>query len=266
VVGPGLAGVRSARLDVFGARFAESGLAAFVFDYRCFGDSEGAPRQLVRIRGQLADWHAAVAAVRAQPCVDPARVALWGGSIAGGHVIRVAAEDPTIAAVVAHVPLTSGFASTLRVRPAPQQQLRLVIAGLRDGLHGLLGLPPRYIKVVGLPGSLAVLTSPDADPDYRAIVPSQWDDRVGARVALALPFYRPGSSARRLVCPVLLALGDADLITPPGPAARLVSSARHVEIKRYRVRHFQSFLGSGSDAMVADAAEFLQRHLGAAGP
>jgi fermentation-respiration switch protein FrsA (DUF1100 family) len=261
VLGPGLAGVRGVRLDVFAARFAQAGMAALVFDYRHFGASGGQPRQLVSIRRQLADWHAAIAAARAQPGLNPTRIGLWGGSIAGGHVLRVASEDPTIRAVVAQVPLTSGISSALAIRPAPQQQVRLFAAGLRDGLRGLLHVSPRYIPVVGPPRSLAVLTSPDADPDYRAIVPPGWDDRVAARVALGLLFYRPGQSARRISCPIFVALGQVDAITPPEPAARLVSAAPRVENRRYPVRHFQSFLGPESDALVTDGQAFLRRHL-----
>ncbi len=47
-------------------------LAAFVFDYRTFGDSDGQPRNLVSPHRQLADWQAAVNHVRAREDVDGA--------------------------------------------------------------------------------------------------------------------------------------------------------------------------------------------------
>ena len=42
-------------------------MAAFVFDYRHLGSSDGEPRQLLDIGRQLEDLHAAVAHVRARP-------------------------------------------------------------------------------------------------------------------------------------------------------------------------------------------------------
>jgi len=65
------------------------------FDYRCFGESGGQPRQVARVRGQLADWQAAIAYAAALPGVDPARLAVWGFSASGGHIFRVAARNPS---------------------------------------------------------------------------------------------------------------------------------------------------------------------------
>lgn len=261
VLAPGLAGVRTAAVDRFAAHLAAAGFVALVFDYRCFGDSEGRPRQLMTVGRQLEDWHSAVSAVRSTPGVDPGRVALWGGSITGGHVLRVAAEDPTVAAVVSHVPLADGLSSTLAVRPIPRQQLRLLAAGLRDAAGAALQRPPAYLPVIGPPGSRAVLSSPDAEPDYRAILPADWDNRIAARAALSLLAYRPGRSARRLRCPVLLSLATHDVITPPRRAERLVRRAPRVEVRWYDARHFESFAPPASDAMLADTTDFLRRHL-----
>ena len=45
--------------------------------------------------------------------MDRERIALWGTSTSGGHVVKLAAEDGGIAAVVAQVPLADGFAQLL---------------------------------------------------------------------------------------------------------------------------------------------------------
>jgi alpha/beta superfamily hydrolase len=39
----GFGAERTFGLEPFAERFAEAGLATFLFDYRCFGDSEGEP-------------------------------------------------------------------------------------------------------------------------------------------------------------------------------------------------------------------------------
>ena len=262
VLGPTLAGVRSAAVDGFARHFAAAGFAALVFDYRSFGGSGGSPRQVMTVRGQLEDWHNAVEAVRAVPSVDPERVALWGGSITGGHVLRVAAEDPRIAAVVSHVPLVDGLSSTAAVRPFPSQQVRLCLAGLRDAGRALAHRPPSYLAVIGPPGSRAVLSSPDAEPDYRAILPAGWDNRIAARVTLSVLAYRPGRAARHVRCPILLIVGTRDVVTPPRRAERMVRRAPYAELRTYPARHFESFAPPFSDRVLADSTDFLRRHLG----
>src|ERR1700739_718791 len=80
----GFGGTRDSGLLDFAEPFADAGIDAFVFDYRGFGDSEGAPRQDVSVRRQWQDYHAAIAAARHLPGVDRDRIALWGFSYAGG--------------------------------------------------------------------------------------------------------------------------------------------------------------------------------------
>ena len=192
VLAHGWTGVREQRLDVYAERFAAAGLAPLVFDYRHFGASSGEPRQLLDIKRQLADWAAAVAFARSRPEIDPGRVALWGTSFSGGHVMETAARDPQIAAVVAQVP----FADALRNLPSLGigLALRLTAAGLRDQIGALRGRPPVMVASVGPPGSLAVMTTPDAEPGFRAIDPpgSTWRNEAAARIALRASSYRPG--------------------------------------------------------------------------
>src|SRR5206468_1664759 len=73
--------------DRFAERFAAAGFGVLAFDFRNFGESEGAPRQVARIADQLADWQAAVAFAGRLPGVDPDRIALWGFSLSGGQVM-----------------------------------------------------------------------------------------------------------------------------------------------------------------------------------
>ena len=109
VLAHGWTGVREQRLDAYAARFADAGLAALVFDYRHFGASSGQPRQLLDIKRQLADWAAAVSFARSRAEIDSARIAVWGTSFSGGHVVETAARDPQIAAVVAQAPFADGL-------------------------------------------------------------------------------------------------------------------------------------------------------------
>ncbi len=58
VMGHGFGGVRALRLYAYAERFADAGYVVVVFDYRGFGESGGAPRQVLDVRMQLQDWRA----------------------------------------------------------------------------------------------------------------------------------------------------------------------------------------------------------------
>ena len=261
VLAHGWTGVREQRLDVYAERFAAAGLAPLVFDYRHFGASSGEPRQLLDIKRQLADWAAAVAFARSRPEIDPGRVALWGTSFSGGHVMETAARDPQIAAVVAQVP----FADALRNLPSVGigLALRLTAAGLRDQIGALRGRPPVMVASVGPPGSLAVMTTPDAEPGFRAIDPpgSTWRNEAAARIALRASSYRPGRHTDRISAPILFAIAEDDAITPAAFARAAAARARHAEIHTYPGGHFDIYVGDTFERAVADQVDFLSRHL-----
>lgn len=261
VLAHGWTGVREQRLDAFAQRFAEAGMAVVVFDYRHFGSSEGEPRHLLDIGRQLDDWRSAVAFARSLPAVDAGRIALWGTSFSGGHVQAIAAEDDRVAAVVAQVP----FADGLRNLPhlGPGLALRLTGHGLRDQVGAWLGSPPHMLAAVGPPGSLAVMTSPDAEPGFHAITPadSTWRNEAAARIALRVGTYRPGRKAGDIRCPILYAIAEDDEVTPPGLAQAAARRAPRAEVRTYPGGHFDLYDGPGFDRAVADQVAFLRSHL-----
>ncbi|MDQ5809115.1 MAG: alpha/beta fold hydrolase, partial [Actinomycetota bacterium] len=108
VMAHGFGGTRRDSIDPFAERFAAAGIAALVFDYRHFGESEGEPRQLLDLGLQQEDYRAAIAYVRSRAEVDAARIAVWGTSFSGGHAIHLGARDPSLAAAVAQTPMVDG--------------------------------------------------------------------------------------------------------------------------------------------------------------
>jgi fermentation-respiration switch protein FrsA (DUF1100 family) len=255
----GFTGTRGARLDAYAERFAQAGLAALVFDYRCFGDSDGEPRQLLDIKRQLADWRAAVDCARGLEGVDPDRIAVWGSSFSGGHVVETAAADGRIAAAVAQAPFMDGVA--VLAAAAPRSAAKITALAVRDEARARTGRPPLLAPAVGPPGSAAAMTSPDAEPGFRAIAPAGWRNEFTPRVMLRLGLYRPGRRAAEVACPLLVCVCDEDAITPPKPALRAAEAAPRGEVRRYPIGHFDIYLGEWFEKAVADQAEFLARHL-----
>jgi dienelactone hydrolase len=261
VMAHGFSGTRELRLDAFAERFCAAGIGALVFDYRHFGASAGEPRQLLDVGRQHADYHAAIAYARGLDWVDADRVAVFGSSFSGGHVIAVATQDPRIAAVVSQCPFTDAIASLPKMGAV--NMVKAIAAGLRDALGALAGRPPHYIAAVGDPGTFAVMTTPDAKPGFEAITPAEtnWENRVAARIAIRVTGYRPGRLAAKVSCPALFCVCDTDMLAPAETTVKLVTAAPRGEITRYPVGHFDIYVGEPFEQVVADQTEFLVRHL-----
>jgi fermentation-respiration switch protein FrsA (DUF1100 family) len=264
VLAHGTAGTMD-RLVVYAEPFAAAGLAVLVFDYRGWGASDGRPRQVIDIAGQLDDWRAAIAFARGLDGVDPDRIALWGSSLSGGHVVALAAEDPRIAAVVAQVPWF-GDARTAgqKLRQLLQvSTIKLVTAGIRDALRGARGRPPYLVPIVGEPGQTALFTGPEVREalEAKGLEGSLWRNEFAPRFVFALPRYRPGRVANRLEMPLLVCAADGDRETPADFAARVVERAPRGELRRYPANHFEMYHGEMLRRVIADQLEFLERHL-----
>jgi dienelactone hydrolase len=263
VMAHGFSAVRDMRLPAYAERFADAGMNVLVFDYRHFGDSDGEPRQLIDIGRQLDDWRAAIVCARGLEGVDPDRIALWGSSFSGGHVVRLAAGDDRVAAVVSQAPYTTGLAA-LRAG-GPRHSLLLTAAGLRDLARALTGREPHYVPAVAKPGQEAAMASPEAEPGMLALAGagSTWENRFAPRVGLRLPAYNPYWHARRVKAPLLVCVGDHDQTTPPGPAIAGARAAPRGRLERYPIGHFQVYLGEWFERAVADQTRFLVEHLAA---
>jgi dienelactone hydrolase len=262
VMGHGFSGTQD-RLFVSAERFAESGFAVLTFDYRNFGESGGQPRQLVSIEGQLEDWRAAIRFARSLEGVDPERIALWGSSLGGGHVVCVAAEDPRIAAVVAQVPF-NGFPRRVEGR-STLDTLKLLWAMGIDVTRGILGRPPRYIPMVGKPGEVAVTATPQAQ-EHIAVLSGEsghslWRNEVAPRGLISMMRYRPGDEAHRLRMPLLVCIAEHDLETPEELSRQIAERAPRGELRLYPVSHFDFYREPVRQRVLADQIDFLRTHV-----
>lgn len=265
VMAHGFGGTRDSGLLEYAEAFARVGIDALVFDYRGFGASEGAPRQDVAYKRQREDYHAALDAAGRLPGVDPDRIALWGTSYAGGHVIAVAAQAPeSVAAVVAMTPALDGLAALGAIaRSAGFGQLAwATAAGLRDAMGAALGRPPQLVRVVGQPGTRAFMTTPGAEDAFLAMAGPTAANEVCARTALEAARNRPAIYAKGVPCPTLLQIGTNDKVAPPAIGRRTAAKmAGRATLLEYPLDHFDVYSEPGRDRVRHDQIEFLTKVL-----
>lgn len=252
--------------DRFAARFHEAGFSVLAFDYRRFGESDGQPRQLVRIKEQLADWQNAIGFAGGLPGVDPARLAIWSFSLPGGHILRLAARNPGLAAAIAQTPNADGQAAARNAMRYTTKSafLRLTGRAVLDALGSLVGRPPLLIPTAGPAGTVALLSTPDALEGTRALDPDgrypDWQQEIGARFVLRAGFYNPGRDAARIRCPLLVIACDDDRTALPGPAIRAARQAPRGELVRLPGGHYAPFLEAHEEAVEAEL-KFLRAYL-----
>jgi pimeloyl-ACP methyl ester carboxylesterase len=267
VMAGGFAVTKEPGTDLFAPRFAAAGFSVLAFDYRRIGESGGEPRQVLPIRDQLADWQAAIRHAATLPGVDPTRLAIWGFSASGGHVLRVAARNPQLAAAIAQTPNADGLAGLRNAAryQKPAAMLRFTGRALRDTVLRRSSLVP----LVGPPGTVAMLTTPDAQDGDRALNPGNrypdWQQAVAARSALRLGVYSPGRVASRIRCPLLVVVCDDDRTALAGPAVRVARRAPRAELVRLPGGHYEPFL-DGHERVVEAELSFLRTHAAAPVP
>ena len=76
VMAHGFSAVKEMYLDRFAEAFAAAGLNALVFDNRCFGASDGEPRQEIDPWTQVRDHRHAITWAQTRPEVDPGPLAV----------------------------------------------------------------------------------------------------------------------------------------------------------------------------------------------
>lgn len=267
VLAHGLGGTRDSGLVEFARAFAAAGIDALTFDYRGFGTSGGADRQMVSLDAQVEDWKGAVAHARTLPGVDPDRVALWGVSLAGGHVLRVAEGRDDIAAVVSVVPMVDGLAAMRHAYKAhgAVHLAKASVSGMVARVASKAGRT-RMMPLVAAPGQPGALTVPGALEDYLSIAGPTWRNEVRADVGLELGGKEPAKAAAGVRAPVLVQICDFDVSAPPRAAALAAFDAR-ADVRHYPGDHFDVFAGKPFHGPALEhATAFLTRHLAADRP
>ena len=270
VVMAGGAGVtKEPGTDRFAARFHAAGYSVLAFDHRHLGESGGTPRQVVRVREQLADWEAALDCAASLPGVTPGRIAGWGFSLAAGHLLRLAARPPDqhrLAAVIAQAPLADGAVSSPRAlsHETPGVLARFPLIALRDLARGVAGREPLVVPLAGPRGAVAMLTTPDAIDADRALNPGnaypRWQQTIAARSVVPMGLYRPGRTACRISCPLLVVISTRDQSVLAAPALKAARRAPGGEILQVDGMHYAAFLDQ-HETVVAAELEFLRRNL-----
>ncbi|MFC7187325.1 alpha/beta hydrolase [Halorubrum yunnanense] len=258
VMAPGLGAERSFGYPAVAERFADAGYAAFLFDYREFGASDG-DSQAVSPADQRADYAAAIDRVGRVDAVGRELV-LWGASLSAAHVLTLAAERRDVDAVIGAVPMLDGRA--IARRRGGKYLTRSGVDGVRDLIGYRFGRG-RTVPVVGSAEELAAITETGTKRKYLDLVDreSTWRNETPARSLLRVANYRPVERLGEIRAPTLLLAGTDDAIVDSETVVDAGESLSRGTVVTMPADHFSPF-GADFEPAVGHQLSFLRDALG----
>lgn len=257
----GLGATHDMMLPQYEQHFAAAGLATLAFDYRFTGVSDGQPRQHISMTTQRVDVNAALDFVRSRPEVDPIRLGLWGTSLGGMNVVRVAATRTDVAAAVVQCPIVHGPGAVRSI--GLLGPLRLAPAIVEDVIRMSTRRGRRYVPIVGAPRTKAMVTVDGAEDGWNSTVPpgGRFDNRIAAADAVAIVTSSALRQANKVTAPLLVCVSDRETLIAPKYAALVAHRAPRGEAKHYDSDHFGVYHPPLLNRVLADQTTFLRKHL-----
>lgn len=241
--------------------FLKLGFAVFTFDYRCFGDSQGEPRNYIDANRHLQDIDAAIKHVKTLSGINAQKIGLWGSSYGGGHVLSTAAENNSVKAVAAQVPFVSGLATVMSFSMG--YQIQGFFHGINDIIRSIFSLKPHYVKVIAAPNEFALMNTPESYPGYSALIPknSTWENKAPGKICLTLPMYMPTLKVSKIKCPALVVYAKKDSLIPYKAVEKAISKIKNAEALLLDCGHFDIYAGPLFEQTVKREGEFFLKHL-----
>lgn len=257
IMAHGFGGERTFALPSYARYFAERGIAVLLFDYRCFGTSDGELRNWISPRRHKQDWKAAIEFGKSLRQIDAGRIALWGTSLSAGHVVAVSAGRSDVRALSLLVPFSDGFSVPLYLPFL--FVLKAVLRGILDVVLSVFG-KAHTVPIYEKSDRFGLLNTPECWEGYGSIVDpnSSWKNRAPARVALTITMYRPILHAKQVKCPVFIVAGEEDTLAPFPTVKKLARKIPGSMMMVLPTGHFETYTGDWFEKAAASQFQFLR--------
>lgn len=261
VMGNGFCGRRNAVMPTYAEHFAQQGLAALAFDYRHWGDSGGLPRYVWVAEEQVQDYQSAIAWARQDPRVRGDRLAIWGTSASGGHVMTVGSRDERIDAVVAQVPGITHSGDHEDVFPEgtlwPLVRLAFV-----DKFRELRDKERIYIRAYGRGEELSFMPRMGQELDGLLLTEdNDWPNVIAPAFLLDIDEYHPDKAALQVTAPTLFVLAEHDTLVHNAGTVEIAGKMADATVETIDADHFGFYEGEAIERTMALELAFLKRHL-----
>jgi pimeloyl-ACP methyl ester carboxylesterase len=264
--------VKELVLPRYARRLVESGFNALLFDLRCLGESDGLPRQELDPWGQIDDYQAAIDYAETRADVDSERIAAWGISYSGGHVLILGAIDPRVSCVIANVPVIDGY-QNMRLAHGTIGFRRLEALIAEDRRVRAAGGEPMYLPHAALTADeLSTWPFPETFEAFRELQATEaprYENRSTVRSVDLLHRYSVWPFIPRLLdVPTLMIVAQGDDLVMWEMELEVYNAIPTAK-KRLEILKSTTHMTLYSDADKTEVAaratvEWCQQHLGAA--
>ncbi|KAF7563931.1 hypothetical protein G7046_g208 [Stylonectria norvegica] len=264
----GFSALKEMDLNTFADRFTtDLPVSCLVYDNRGFGASDVAPGQPEREilpDQQVSDISDAITYAQSLSTVDEDKIAVWGSSYSGGHVLRVGAIDRRVKAVLSQVPCVDGWTNFYRL---VRTDFAVATDALfqQDRLDRAAGKAPARIPVVDEdPHKPSALPTPDSFTFFTNwSTKSGWKNDVTLKSIEAFRAYNPSSDIHKISpTPLLMTVAQDDVLTPTTLALDAYARAR--EPKQLQILpggHFDGYSGFNFEKNVSCQLKFIKTYL-----
>lgn len=206
--------------DKYAEALSQAGFGALLYDHRNLGRSEGEPRGELNPWIQCRGFRDAINFAETLDEVDRDRIALWGDSWAGAHVMVVAAIDPRVKAIIAQIPGCGSAVPSIEPTAATFEVIKAIfhrgdIRGTPETTTG--PMPVVSFDQVGVPSLLKPIQAFRWFIDYGGRPGSHWINRA-TRVLPPTPVpYSAVLSAPFIKVPTLVMVAPDDEMENANP-------------------------------------------------
>ncbi|KAK2024893.1 alpha/beta-hydrolase [Colletotrichum zoysiae] len=262
----GFGGERIHFLPDIAGHFQTAGFTVLLYDNRNLGESEGLPRLEVDPDMQARDYVDAFNYAAALPEVDLEKIVYWGTSMSGGVVLKAAALNKKIAAVIAQLPFISGEWVALKATQPPAGLVLERGHAVAVGKPTLIPSLPESAEEVANGTSKAVLADPSTIPFMEEITRRgyTWERSVTAQSMANCYLFEPLAYIHRIApTPLFMVVADNDTVT--GTPIQLEAFEKARQPKKLRILHgedhFSPYYGEALKHNMAAQIEFLRETL-----
>ncbi len=249
--------IQDVLLPGFVRHFVDAGYIAVTFDYRGYGDSEGeigriVPEEQIDDIITVFDW------CKIQPDIDPRRIALWGTSLGGCHVVEVAARRAEVKCIISQLAFADGE-QLVTGDMGTEEKRRFMATMARMAAKKKQSNRELFVPIV------KVMT----DEESRVFFDRQM--KTFTALAIKIPYltvweaigYKPINAAARVTQPTLMVFAEQDKVIPLDYGLALyneIGAEKKCHIQP-GARHYDIFTGKHLNQVADCQIDWLRKFL-----
>jgi len=254
----GFAGVKELLLPNYALKFIEKGYAAFTFDYRGFGESEGPLGQIIP-EEQVRDIRNAITFVSSQTEINCQKIGLWGTSLGGANALITSAIDDRVKALSVQITFGDGERNNTYNLSEEDKEKR------KAALNKSLLAATTKNKVMKLPLK-KILSDPQSKKffeEYSPLFPEALKTKIPFITTKYIDEWKPENYLDRIKIPVLVVGATNDIVNCPKESEEIFNKLSTEKKKLLMIdsTHYDIYIDEDLDTVSCEQLKWYEENL-----